>query len=290
MHARALLPARVVARGLLLALLLLSQGLLGAPDFPSLSSRIVDQAGLLSEQTVQQLDASLAAHEQATSNQVVVVTLSDLQGYDIADYGYQLGRYWEIGTAENDNGVLLIIAPNERKLRIEVGYGLEGALTDALSHTIIRREITPAFRAGKMDEGVLLGVDAILRAIEGEYAQPEDTPGQVTEAGEMVPIVFFSLMLGSIFLGRVKRRGLASAIVGTGAGAVALLITKVFLMGLIVGVIAAVAFLLFGGSGAGGGGGGRGSYFPGGGSSGGFGGGFGGGGGSFGGGGASGGW
>lgn len=273
---------------------LLSSTAFAAPDFPALTGRVVDQAAILSEPVHAQLDGLLSSHESETSNQIVVVTLADLQGYDIADYGYQLGRHWAIGSAENDNGVLLIIAPNERQMRIEVGYGLEGALTDGLSRTIIQREITPAFRAGKFDDGVLLGTNSIIRAIKGEYAAPEDTPGKVTDAGEMVPIVFFSFMLGSAFLGRMKRKGLASGIVGVGAGTVALVITKVLLTGAVVGVLAAVLFLIFGG-GSGGGGRGRrsGGYYPGGfgGGGGGFGGGgFGGGGGSFGGGGASGGW
>ncbi|MFK7733512.1 MAG: YgcG family protein [Pseudomonadales bacterium] len=285
---------RALAQLVIVLACLLSNAAFAAPDFPTLTGRVVDQAAILSEPTQAQLDGMLSAHESETSNQVVVVTLADLQGYDIGDYGYQLGRHWEIGTAENNNGVLLIIAPNERKMRIEVGYGLEGALTDGLSRTIIQREITPAFRAGRFDEGVLLGTNAILRAIKGEYAAPEDTPGKVTDAGEMVPIVFFSFMLGSAFLGRMKRKGLASGIVGAGAGTVALLVTKVLLTGAVVGVLAAVLFLVFGGGSGGGSGRSRrgGGYYPGGlGGGGGFGGGgFGGGGGSFGGGGASGGW
>ncbi|MEM8500746.1 MAG: TPM domain-containing protein [Pseudomonadota bacterium] len=285
--------ARALAATFGALMCLLSGASLAAPDFPALTGRVVDQASILSEPAHAQLEGLLNAHESETSNQLVVVTVADLQGYDIADYGYQLGRHWAIGGAENNNGVLLIIAPNERKMRIEVGYGLEGALTDGLSRTIIQREITPAFRAGKFDDGVLLGSNAIIRAIRGEYAAPEDTPGKVTDAGEMVPIVFFSFMLGSALLGRMKRKGIASGIVGVGAGTVALIVTKVLLTGAIVGVLAAVLFLIFGG---GSGGVGRrrrsGGYYPGGvGGGGGFGGGgFGGGGGSFGGGGASGGW
>lgn len=275
---------------LLLSLSLVSLHLLAAPQFPELTGRVVDQANILSPASVQSLEGMLAAHEEQTSNQIVVVSVSSLEGYDIADYGYQLGRHWALGQKDRNNGALLVVAPAERKIRIEVGYGLEGALTDGLSRTIIQREIRPAFRAGKIDEGVLMGTQSILRAVQGEYSAPEETHGKVTAAGEMVPVVFVSFMLGSALLGRMKRKGLASGLVGFGAGAVGFLITKILLTSAVVGIVAAVLFLVFGGRG--GGGGRRGGYYPSGGGFGGSlgGGSFGGGGGSFGGGGASGGW
>ena len=126
-----------------LIVLLLSTSLWAAPEFPALSGRVVDEAGLLTPAQTQSLTQALAAAEQNTSNQLVVVTLPDLQGYDIADYGYQLGREWGIGSKENDNGVLLIVAPNDRKVRIEVGYGLEGVLTDALSSCLLYTSPSP---------------------------------------------------------------------------------------------------------------------------------------------------
>lgn len=129
-----------------------------APQFPELSGRrVVDVAGLLSSQTRNYLTSILEQHEQATSNQVVVVTLKSLQGEEIADYGYQLGREWEIGHAGKDNGVLLIVALKERKVHIAVGYGLEGTLTDALSKNIIETVITPRFKKGDMEGGIIDG-------------------------------------------------------------------------------------------------------------------------------------
>jgi len=126
---------------------------------------VVDLAGLLSATEEDSLTASLAAHENESGNQIVVVTTPDLQGFDIVDYANRLGRHWEIGTSENDNGVLLVVAHNDRKVRIEVGYGLEGALTDSLSSVIIQREILPSFRNNKYAAGIEKGVTAILQAV-----------------------------------------------------------------------------------------------------------------------------
>ena len=139
-----------------------------APDFPALTSRVVDEAGILSAQVEAELVAQLAAHEQATSNQIVVVTLKSLRGYEISDYGVQLGRHWEIGRKGKNNGALLIVAPTERKLRIEAGYGLEGVLTDAVSRDIIERAIKPPFRQQNYEQGIRAGVGAMLAVLDGE--------------------------------------------------------------------------------------------------------------------------
>jgi uncharacterized protein len=149
------------------ALLLLGAAALAEPVFPALTGRIVDDAGILSANTRSRLDASLAAHEQQTGQQLVVVTLRSLQGYTIEDFGYQLGRHWGIGQKGRDNGALLIVAPKERKVRIEVGYGLEGTLTDAQSRIIIEQVILPQFRRGDLDAGVRDGTAAILRVLGG---------------------------------------------------------------------------------------------------------------------------
>jgi uncharacterized protein len=116
---------------LLIAFLFSALPAMAAPSFPVLSGRVIDDAHILSDQTKNDLDQKLAALEASNSRQLVVVTLPSLQGYEISDYGYQLGRAWGIGQAKLNNGVLFIIAPNERKVRIEVGYGLEPILTDA---------------------------------------------------------------------------------------------------------------------------------------------------------------
>jgi uncharacterized protein len=154
--------------GWLLLLTLFAQTAL-AVEFPALSGRVVDEANLLSPATRAQLTERLAAHERKTTNQVVVVTLKSLQGLTIEQYGYQLGRAWGIGQAQRNNGVLLIVAPNERKVRIEVGYGLEGTLTDLQSHLIIQDQILPRFREGKFEAGIVAGTNAILAILEGTY-------------------------------------------------------------------------------------------------------------------------
>lgn len=153
----------------LLLLLLLAPAAPGAqPKFPALTGRVVDEADILSPAADRELTDMLAAHERATRDQVVVVTLKSLEGNSIEDFGYQLGRYWGIGQKGKNNGVILIVAPHERKVRIEVGYGMEGKLTDAISRIIIERDILPAFRRGDFNGGVLSGTASILRVLGGD--------------------------------------------------------------------------------------------------------------------------
>ncbi len=136
-------------------------------NFPALTGRVVDNAQMIEPSVRQQLTQQLQAHEQATGEQLVVVTLPDLQGTDIADFGYQLGRHWGIGQKDKNNGALLIIARDERRLRIEVGYGLEDRLTDAQSSVIINQVITPSFKTGNFSKGISDGVAAMLVVLGG---------------------------------------------------------------------------------------------------------------------------
>ena len=136
-----------------------------APTFPTLSGRVVDDAHILSPQIQADLTQRLAALETSNSRQLIVVTLPSLQGYDIADYGYQLGRAWGIGQKETNNGALFIVAPNERKVRIEAGYGVEGVLTDAMSSLILQRAVLPRFKAGDMPGGVVAGTQALIEQL-----------------------------------------------------------------------------------------------------------------------------
>ena len=269
-------------------------------DFPVLSGRVVDQAELLNEQAEASLSATLAAHEAETSNQIVVVTLPSLNGYDIIDYANRLGRHWEIGTSEEDNGVLLVVAPNDRKVRIEVGYGLEGALTDSLSSIIIQREILPEFKKSDFPTGISQGVAAIIQAIKGEYTAPaagannRKTDAFSAKYGNYIPLIFIAIIGIPEFL---RRTGYKKASKGAFPAGFAGLFTTIASSSLLIGLgvaIAAFLFIYFKGSNDGSGGGsGRSGYTGtnGLGGSGGFGGGgFSGGGGSFGGGGASGSW
>ena len=125
----------------------------------------------MSAADIAELDAGLKALEDKSSDQVVVVTLPSLQGFTIEDFGYQLGRHWGIGTKEKDNGVLLIVAPNERKVRIEVGRGLEPILTDAMSNVIINGAILPRFRTGDYAGGIKEGVKGIELVLTGDAAE-----------------------------------------------------------------------------------------------------------------------
>ena len=156
-------------------LIFASPALATEPKFPTLTGRVVDDAGILNLTTRNELTDMLAAHEHTTGEQVVVVTLDSLQGYTIEDYGYQLGRHWGIGQKGKNNGALLIVAPNEHKVRIEVGYGLEGTLTDATSRTIIETTILPSFKRGDFNAGVFAGRQSILK-----YSAPTMSSSQAT--------------------------------------------------------------------------------------------------------------
>lgn len=152
------------------ALLLLAMAIAGsggalAQQFPKLTGRVVDGANIIPPDMEARLDSKLEALETQSRRQLVVTTLPSLQGYEISDYGYQLGRAWGLGDKERNDGALLIIAPNERKLRIEVGYGLEAILTDGLSSLIINQTVVPLFKAGDMPGGIEAGTDAIIRQL-----------------------------------------------------------------------------------------------------------------------------
>jgi uncharacterized protein len=141
----------------------------------------------------------LAQHEHGTGNQIVVVTLKSLQGYPIEEFGYRLGRHWEIGQKGRNNGAILLVAPNERKVRIEVGYGLEGQLTDAQSRSIIERDILPAFRRGDFQAGVLNGTSAMLRVLNGGGSTPaRSSKALAWQEALAVGIALFLVLIGPV--------------------------------------------------------------------------------------------
>ena len=197
---------------------LMVQAAFAAPSFPSLTGRVVDDARLLSPATQTQLSQRLDQLEAQTSRQLVIVTLPSLQGYDIADYGYQLGRAWGIGQKSLNNGALFIIAPNERKTRIEVGYGLEAILTDALSSVILQERVLPRFKAGDFEGGIVGGTDALIQQLSLERSEAERIAAEAEKGGKQsqgTPPVFFLVLLGlwilfSVFGGR--RGGVMSAL------------------------------------------------------------------------------
>jgi uncharacterized protein len=148
--------------------------------FPALTGRVVDNAGLLSAAESAALTESLAGLEAKTTDQLVIVTLKSLQGAPIEDYGYQLGRNWQIGQKDKNSGALLIVAKTEQKVRIEVGYGLEGTLTDALTRYIIESSILPRFKAGDFAGGIKQGTERIIQVLTGDTADLKREAAQST--------------------------------------------------------------------------------------------------------------
>ncbi|WP_428628823.1 TPM domain-containing protein [Sphingopyxis sp.] len=274
---------RPLATAALTGLLLLTAAPAAAQTFPKLAGApVVDQADIIPAAEEAALNAQLLELETKTGHQLVVATVSNLEGNDIADYGYKLGRAWGIGDAEKDDGAVFLIAPNERRMNIAVGLGLEPVLTDALSGRIIRDVVTPKFKAGDMPGGIQDGVNAIVEQIQ---LPPEEAAARAQAAaaqqrdraddGDFGGLFFVGFIILIFFvlpmLSRLGQRGKKRR----------------------KGRPWDVPIIIWGGNDWGGGGGGSswggGGSSWGGGSGGGFGG-FSGGGGSFGGGGASGGW
>jgi uncharacterized protein len=270
-----------------------------ALDVPPLTGRVVDLAQVLPVDLAASLARDLEAHESKTSNQVVVLTLPSLEDEPLETFSHRVATTWKLGQKGTENGVLLLLALRERKVRIEVGYGLEGTLTDLRSAHIIRQEIVPRFRSGDLPGGIAAGVQAILNTIEGTYKAEEVLPGYGRSGQEQTAFeyVIIGIVVGTL-AGIVLSHGLqrTRALLGS---LLAFLVAQFASVGL--GLVAAgvTAFLLWlflysnrgrgqrGGWGDGvvmGPGGGLGGSFGDGG------GGFSGGGGDFGGGGASGGW
>ncbi len=191
-------------------------------DFPALTGRVVDQAGIMSPDSRSAIEAKSKALEDKSGIQLVVATVKSLQGSDIETYANQLFRFWKLGEAKKNNGVLLLVAPAERKVRIEVGYGLEGTLTDALSSVIISSAIIPRFKAGDFSAGIERGVDGIISVLTTDAAEwhrkvdvRADDPS--ADMSALFPLLFFALMIFIVWYlvrhangsssGRLVRRG-----------------------------------------------------------------------------------
>ena len=172
------------------------------PQFPELTGRVVDGAGLLSAEDIAAITADLEALETKTSDQLVLVTLPSLQGFPIEEFGYKLGRHWGIGQQGKDNGVLLIVAPKERKVRIEVGRGLEGTLPDAMAKLIIDNAILPEFRGGDFPAGIKAGLRDITTLLtnapeaEALRARARDTgPDWAADHADIVAFIIIAIWL-----------------------------------------------------------------------------------------------
>jgi uncharacterized protein len=210
----------------------------------SLSGRIVDQAHALPPAVAERLSADLAAHEANTSNQVAVLIIPSLEGEPLFDFSHRVATAWKLGRKGTDNGVLLLVSIKDRKIRIEVGYGLEGVLTDARSAQIIRNEIVPRFRAGDVPAGVTAGVQAILQTIEGTYRAPEH-PTATPSSSDAFATAAFAVILGvvvGLFFSRAHR--VLGPVVG---GGVSFIAAPWLLPALIAGGVSLLLVSLLGG-------------------------------------------
>jgi len=283
---------RRTARALGLALALTLPLAARALDVPPLTGRVVDLAALLTPDEAAALEGELADFERETTHQIAVLSVPSLEGDAIEDFGIRVAERWKIGQAGRDNGAIVIVAVADRRARIEVGYGLEGAVPDALAARILRERMIPRFRAGDMGAGLVDGTRALMQAARGEVLAPLAPTGAERLRGALEPLlfaVFFGASVGAV-IGR-KRAALAALVGGGIAAAIAFATTRI--LGLGLGGFAGGALLapLLGAANMASprhGGFGRGGF--GGGGFGGGGGGFSGGGGGFGGGGASGSW
>lgn len=175
----------------------------GQPKIPELWERVHDEARILSEPFVHQLEQGLQIHEDSTSNQIAVLIIPTLADYPIESYTLAVAEKWKLGQKENDNGVLLFIAVDDRKVRIEVGEGLEGVLTDALTNRIIRNELAPYFRQGDYEGGIQAAINAIIQAIAGEYqAESASTSSGRGRGGSMLPFLIVLIII--IIISRIR--------------------------------------------------------------------------------------
>ena len=211
------IPGLILALWTALVLAFAAPATVRAADikFPELTGRVVDDAHVLSADQQTILTEKLKALEEKNGRQLVVVTLPSLQGQEIQDFGYQLGRKWGIGQKGQNNGVLFIIAPNEHKVRIEVGYGLEPVLTDALSSVILQDKVLPKFRDGDMAGGIMDGTDALLEQLGLDDATARARVAAVSQSRTQVvyhrrgsPIgALFTLFIVFIVISSIFRRG-----------------------------------------------------------------------------------
>ena len=220
--------ARLLALLCAFALSLGGSAALAAPDFPERGTApVLDLANVIDETDEALLTAKLDAFEEANQRQFVVVTVPSLDGYEISDYGYQLGRHWGLGDEENNDGIILLVAPNERKVRIEVGYGLEAIIPDGLAYDIIEQDIIPRFKADDMSGGIVAGADRIVTQLElppeeaQRIAAEASAPRESGEGGFPVGLLFWGAMMFFFFIlpmirgrrgGRGRRYGAGSAI------------------------------------------------------------------------------
>jgi uncharacterized protein len=193
--------------------LLAAAALSAAIEVPYLGGYVNDTAGMLSNSVIMELTNVLREHESKTSNQVVVLTIPSLEGESLEEFSMRVVETWKLGRKDRDNGVLLLIVRDDRKLRIEVGNGLEESLTDARANQIIRHEIVPRFKEGDFDGGVRAGVQAILKSLQGTYAaerEEEEERGEIDPVGTAVGLLIFLIVVGTFTAIVVLTKGFQS--------------------------------------------------------------------------------
>ena len=218
-----------------------------APSFPAFTAPVVDQAGILDATTITILENRLKDYREKSGHQVAIATVPSLQGYDIRDFGYQLGRAWGVGDKAKNDGVLILVAPTEHKVSIETGYGVEGDLTDAMSSVIIQNAMVPRFKTGDWQGGLYAAVDDIQKVLGGQGDQvAKRVANQSAGLADYWPFIIFFVIVVLILMNASRgRRMIFLPGAGFGGGG-------------------------FGGGGGGGFGGGGGGSFGGGGASGGW--------------------
>lgn len=283
LHAFGLAPAAwLVAALILLAASLTARAEVAVPE---LNRRVTDLTGTLAPDTLDRLENTLAQFEAAKGSQIAVLMLPTTAPEDIAEYGIRVADKWKVGRKGVDDGAILIVAKDDRRVRIEVGYGFEGVIPDAVAKRIVDEDIVPRFRQGDFSGGVEAGVSRMMRLAEGEPMPP---PGDVNGGGggnlDQLVLFLFAGIIGGKILGALIGKGWGSSVAAIGTGALAWMLSGLFFFGLVAAALVLFVTLAGGrgggywGSGGFGGGGWRG------------GGGWSGGGGGFGGGGASGSW
>ncbi len=232
-------------------------------DIPALKARVTDTTGTLSAADVARIDGKLKAFEQQKGSQIVVLMVPTTQPEAIEQYSIRVAEAWKIGRKKVDDGLILLVAKNDRKLRIEVGYGLEGAVPDAIAKRVISEVIAPRFRANDYVGGIEAGVDRLIAVASGEALpapEQKNWSGGSQKSGdginiEWLMVAFFAAIVAGTFLRAVFGRFFGAILTGGGLGAIAWFLTGVLATGIIIGWVAFIIALLFAGGGGGGGGG-----------------------------------
>jgi uncharacterized protein len=212
-----------------LVLFLLAPSLSKALEVPPLRGRVNDYANLLPPERARALEAQLEKFEQETGHQIAVLTIPSLEGDSLEEFSIRVAETWKIGKKGFDNGAILLIARDDRRLRIEVGYGLEGVLPDAIASRIIREVITPRFRSGDYTGGIEAGVDSILKVAKGEVLpeRARPAPGRTPSEGASLHNILMITAMLALFIGMTRRRLVSGAFGGAASG----LVTTLFASG-----------------------------------------------------------